>query len=108
MNARTRTTLPAPAAQNEVFVCKTAYPPGTKSKVISCSAKHAQAHGYVPCGFTTANYDEALAHVDANEGGSLNCWIESHEHGDLNRPVLRKLHGSDWGGVYVDDFRESA
>lgn len=90
---------------SEVFICKTAYSP--LSLGVSCSAKYAKQHGFVPCGFATESYDDASAHVDANKGGNTGCWVESHADGDTNKPVLREMHGSDYGGVYVNDRRDN-
>lgn len=88
----------------EVFLCETYFT--DKTRRLSASPKFHE--GLIACGFRTEDYAEALAHVDLSAGGNLLCWIESHEDGDLNKPVLREMHGSGMGGVYVNDYREDA
>lgn len=87
----------------EVFVCKTwHYRPEKFDFTVAAPAGSA---GSVACGFETEDFDLALAHVNADEGGRLTCWVESYEDGDRDTPVLREMHGSAHGGVYVQDFR---
>lgn len=87
---------------SEVFVCTRAHQ-GSSDCHVSMLGKSG-FEGYVRCGFETTDYEEALAHVDVDG----RCWVESHAWGDLNRPVLREMHGSDYGGVYVQDYRDKA
>lgn len=95
----------------EIFICKTAYRKGDTQRSISCglNAKNnfqPWYENYEICGFQTEDFDVAKNHVDALEGGNLSCWIESHEDGDFNKPILREIHGSDYGGIYVRDYTD--
>ena len=88
----------------EVFICKVAY----KGLSLTCADFNAGLPGYedfVRCDFRTEDYEAALNHVDAACGGRLGCWVESHSYGNRNKPVMREMHGSDFGGVYVQDYR---
>jgi len=93
--------------QPEIFICKSAH----KDKIVSTADTNLWKPGFedfVACGFTTEDFQAAKDHCDADAGGSLACWIESHPGGDRNKPAIRTIHGSDWGGVYVDEGSPSA
>lgn len=86
----------------EVFICKTGVYKLGGYPELTCHKKHAGTTlpDMRPCGFTTETYEESLIH--AEETGH---WIESHEDGREGNPIMREMHSSDYGGVYVQDYR---
>jgi hypothetical protein len=88
---------------SEVFICKTARTTGSgaitthKDNLIKRPLDY---YGWWACGFTTTDYEKALDHVEETDH-----WVESHRNGAEGNPVMREVHGSDVGGVYVQDYR---
>jgi hypothetical protein len=81
----------------EVFVCKTTVHP----ELTFLTGRLAE-NRLVPCGWT-GGYEGAVRHAEEEDH-----WIESHVDGDPNRPILREVHSSEGGGVYVQDYRKAS
>lgn len=60
------------------------------------------AERYVPCEFSSADFDEAYNHADKHAGSH---WVYEHPNGDRSAKPSRSMHGSDGGGAYIDDFQ---
>lgn len=88
----------AATAPLHLWVCTTC--PHRKHAFLSCHRTWVNEPGredFEACGFATADYDAAIAHVAETDHR-----MGEYLHGNWQRRERRSMHGSDMGGVYVN------